>query len=301
MPPLSVDVLLPVFGEAPYLNQTLDSIIPEMKDLNSVLIIEDRPTEKTKIAIQNFRNNFPEKVKVIVSKMPGISNALNYGLTCSDAELIARIDSDDLMISGRIAKQRNELLVKNVSVLGGQALFIDKDGKKRRPFKTNNPTSTIGIYSQIYFRNPIAHPTVMFRRSLALAVGGYRSEYEGLEDLDLWVRMKLRGKVRNSKDVYICYRISEEQASRRIRDVTSRHSALLNLLPTRLVRRKTQFLAKVQEIEDQNLNTTTKNLLHFGICCLQLFIISPVLSVIYFSYRTSSHFKCKWYERKMKG
>ena len=301
MPHLSVDILLPVFGEAPYFKRTLESIIPEMNDVNAVIIIEDRPTVETKRTIQNFESKFPDKVKVIVSKAPGIANALNYGLAYSDAELIARIDSDDLMISGRIARQRDEMLMENVSILGGQALFIDNHGKKRHPFKTSNPISGVGIYIQMFFRNPIAHPTVMFRRNLALTAGGYRSEYEGLEDLDLWVRMSLQGRVRNSREVYICYRISEEQASRRITDVVSRHSAILSLLPTQLIKNKRQFLTKIQEIEEQDFKASLKNFVRASICCLQLFNISPIVSVVYFYHRIFSHLKCKWYERKLKG
>jgi len=297
----TIDMLLPVFGEAPYLVPTLDSIVPEFNDLNSLIIIEDRPSEITKCAIRNFQNQYPDKVQLILSKVPGVANALNRGLEFSNADLIARIDSDDLVISGRIAKQRNELIMRRLTVLGGQAKFIDETGTSLRPYKTNNPIKMSDIQRQMFFRNPISHPSVMFRKDSALNAGGYRNEFEGLEDFDLWVRMSLQGKIGNSKAVYIEYRISGIQASTRIMNLTSKQSAILDLLPTQHVRKKMEYLAAIHEFERLNPKKTCRNLVSFLINGLQVFIISPRSGFTYLRFRLSSHIKCKWQERMLKG
>ena len=301
MPLQTVDLILPVFGEAPYLNQTLESIIPELDELASLIIVEDRPSEITKSVVRNFQNQHPDKVQLILSELPGVANALNCGLEFSNADLIARIDSDDLVIAGRIAKQRKELILRRLSVLGGQAVFIDENGNSLRPFKTNNPIRMSEIHKQMFFRNPISHPSVMFRRDSALVAGGYRDEFEGLEDLDLWIRMSLKGKVRNSKDTYISYRISGMQASKRIQDLTTKQSAILTLLPTQYVRNKVKYLAAIQELERLNPKKSWENFLGFLMKALRIFTISPWSSFTYFRFRLTSHLKCKWQERMLKG
>jgi len=301
MPLQTVDMILPVFGEAPYLVQTLDSIVPEFNDLASLIIVEDRPSEITKCVIQNFQNEHPDKVRLTVSELPGVANALNRGLEFSNADLIARIDSDDVVIAGRIAKQRKELIKMGLSVLGGQAIFIDEKGNRLSPYKTNNPITMLEIQKQMFFRNPISHPSVMFRRDAALVAGGYRDEFEGLEDLDLWIRMSLQGKVRNSKDTYIHYRISGMQASKRIQDLTSKQSAILTLLPTQHVRSKVKYLAAIQELEMLNLRESKENFIGFLMKGLHVFTISPWSSLTYFHFRLSSHFKCKRQKRMLKG
>jgi glycosyltransferase involved in cell wall biosynthesis len=301
MPLQTVDMVLPVFGEAPYLIQTLESIIPELDDLASLIIVEDRPSETTRCVTRNFQNQHPDKVQLILSELPGVANALNCGLEFSNADLIARIDSDDLVIAGRIAKQRKELIKRRLSVLGGQAMFIDENGNRLHPFKTNNPISMLEIHKQMFFRNPISHPSVMFRRDSALVAGGYRDEFEGLEDLDLWIRMSLKGKVRNSKDTYISYRISGKQASKRIKDLTTKQSAILTLLPTQYVRSKVKYLAAIHELERLNPKESNKSLIGFLLKSMQVFTISPWSSLTYFRFRLSSHVKCKWQERMLKG
>jgi GT2 family glycosyltransferase len=63
--------------------------------------------------------------------------------------------------------------------------------------------------------NPLAHPTVVFRRSLVLQVGGYRPFFH-MEDYDLWVRLIQSGaRLANVPDVLVNYRVSEAGYGRR--------------------------------------------------------------------------------------
>ncbi len=43
----------------------------------------------------------------------------------------------------------------------------------------------------------LIHPAVIYRRADVLAVGGYRKEYEWVEDTDLWFRLIERGRMAN--------------------------------------------------------------------------------------------------------
>jgi glycosyltransferase involved in cell wall biosynthesis len=64
-------------------------------------------------------------------------------------------------------------------------------------------------------RNPFAHPTVVTRRSLILAAGGYRDFFH-LEDYDLWVRMLQGGaKAANLPEPLVDYRVSPAGRRRR--------------------------------------------------------------------------------------
>jgi hypothetical protein len=50
------------------------------------------------------------------------------------------------------------------------------------------------------------HPTVMVRRSALEAVGGYRSRYQWIEDLDLYLRLSDVGRLANLPGVHLEYR-----------------------------------------------------------------------------------------------
>ena len=45
--------------------------------------------------------------------------------------------------------------------------------------------------------------------------GGYRAEYEWVEDIDLWLRLAERGRLANLPDVLLRYRLHEESVCHR--------------------------------------------------------------------------------------
>jgi len=67
----------------------------------------------------------------------------------------------------------------------------------------------------------MAHPAVMFRRSIISAVGGYKSEFTGAEDYELWTRMIEKGNFNNHRRQLTKYRYSEVQYSKSLIDVQS--------------------------------------------------------------------------------
>ena len=52
----------------------------------------------------------------------------------------------------------------------------------------------------------MAHPSVMMRREAVQSLGGYRVDFEWVEDIDLWLRMADSGRLANLPDVLLCYR-----------------------------------------------------------------------------------------------
>jgi hypothetical protein len=55
------------------------------------------------------------------------------------------------------------------------------------------------------WRNPINHPSVMFRRSIVLRTGNYR-DCQPYEDYDLWFRISLIAEIANLPEVLLQYR-----------------------------------------------------------------------------------------------
>src|SRR4029077_6441580 len=52
----------------------------------------------------------------------------------------------------------------------------------------------------------IVHPTAMMRREAVRRVGGYRPEFQWVEDLDLFLRLAEIGKLANLPDELLLYR-----------------------------------------------------------------------------------------------
>jgi glycosyltransferase involved in cell wall biosynthesis len=207
-----IDLVIPVHGAAPYFNLTLESLLAaNLQSVNTIVVL-DRPNQDTRDLTESFVRKI-DGFRVSESVAPGIVEALNHGISISDAKYIARLDADDLITSNRFEIQREFLNSRNeIAVLGSQMSFINIFNE--RIGSTSYPANFRDIRNLLEFQNCIAHPSVMMRRELFETVGGYRNCFTGAEDYDLWLRMSELGQLRNINFELTQYRISSSQFSR---------------------------------------------------------------------------------------
>ena len=125
----------------------------------------------------------------------GLGPALRDGLEVCTHELIARVDSDDWSVPDRFQKQINYLHSQSaISVVGGGLKEHYKVGKGSTSVIRRSPTNHVSIRRTAKWRNPMNHPTVMFRKTDVLACNSY--EFCPLfEDYYLWAKMLINGYV----------------------------------------------------------------------------------------------------------
>ncbi len=145
----------------------------------------------------------------------GVAAALQDGLESITAELVARADADDLCRPERFALQIPHMETEELDLLGGAMReFSDRVMPGHGPLRTR-PTSHEEIRAYLPHHSPFHHPTMVLRRSTALAVGGYR-DLPLLEDYWLWERMMLGGaQMANLSEVLVDYRVDEDLFARR--------------------------------------------------------------------------------------
>ena len=143
-----------------------------------------------------------------------IRNSLNYGLGYSlqrglievPTELVFRMDADDLSIPGRFKLQYTYMMLNpEIDVLGGSMIYGAGRGQS---ITIQNPIEHTKIISLLPI-NPIAHPSVCFRKASVLLAGGYSYKYRKKQDLELWYRMARLGcKFKNIRNPVVRYRYS---------------------------------------------------------------------------------------------
>lgn len=204
-----ITVLIPCHSTE-YLRAALESIAIQTldKDQFEVLVIADR-VEPT--VVEELLLNAEFGFRVLRSPNPGIVAALNFGLSNTSAELIARMDEDDLMTSRRLEIQK-KFLDRNpdYAAVGGQLELINS-ANKTIGF-SNYPLTLRRNSVKALKQSPLPHPGTMFRRSMVLELGGYRDFLP--EDWDLWVRINERWKIANIRNTVLKYRIHSKQLSR---------------------------------------------------------------------------------------
>lgn len=211
-----ISVLLPVFNAEATLKECIDSILNQTCENFELVVVEDHSTDSS-VQVLNQYND--ARIRVIKNQNKGLVSALNFGLEFCRANLVARMDADDIMRQERLSKQK-QYLDDNVHVeLVASQVRKFPEGMLQNGYKEyirwqNTCISAEEINRQIYIESPFAHPTVMFRKDIVLSMGGYR---EGLfpEDYDLWLRMFYAGHVMEKiPEVLLDWRESDSRESR---------------------------------------------------------------------------------------
>jgi hypothetical protein len=121
--------------------------------------------------------------------------------------LIAIFDADDICYPNRLREQL-EYFAQHpaIDVVGGQLEIIDEAsrhiGWRQYPLDHDSIVRTMRRY------NPLAQPSVMFRKEVVMAAGGYQFTKQWGEDYDLWSRLAKSGaRFANHPDPLIQYRI----------------------------------------------------------------------------------------------
>ena len=200
-----------------FLDEALSSIECQTLSANEIMLVKDGPLshELDKvIAKHNMSSGTPYNILELENNV-GLGIALNKGLQACSYDWVARMDSDDIAMSGRFEKQIAYLKEHpHVDVLGGWICEFN-DNPKRCTKERRPPCTHDEIIRYANYRNPVNHMTVVFRKSAVEEAGGYLS-MNGFEDYYLWMRMLLQKKVfANLDEVVVKARAGNEMIKRR--------------------------------------------------------------------------------------
>lgn len=183
---MKVSVILPTFeGSIPTILPALKSISSQSLKEFECLIVDDSNDKN----IVDFLNEYcikDNRFIYIRGDGKGLASALNKGITFAKGEFIARSDSTDISQYDRLYRQVKFLQKnKDIDILGAN-MIMKSNGNNRI---SNYPESHFGITFQFIYRCPIAHPTVMFRRSIIEEGLRYSESFKYCEDLEFWLRL----------------------------------------------------------------------------------------------------------------
>lgn len=206
-----VSVILPVFNAEAFLPEAVGSVLAQTLSGFELIAINDGSTDRSaEILAEHAARD--ARIRMLNRGNRGLAHTLNEGLAAARADYVAIMNADDVSLPERLSKQVAFLNSNpSVAAVGGQARLMLADGKVGPATKL--PLAPPAIRRFLKTMSPLAHPAVMMRRQEALAVGGYRSQIEPAEDLDLWLRLAERRDLANLPEVVLHYRLHGGQAT----------------------------------------------------------------------------------------
>lgn len=182
---------------------------------DDVVLVQDGPvTPELAEMIATLVESSPVPTTVLaLDANVGLGVALDKGMAACAHDIIARMDADDIALPHRFAVQV-PLVEAGVDLVGSSMLEFgshaaDIVGKRVPPIDP----AVIVRYARFY--QPFNHPTVVYRRSVVEAAGGYR-HLALMEDYLLFAKMIERGaRVANVEEPLVLYRVGAGAYARR--------------------------------------------------------------------------------------
>jgi glycosyltransferase involved in cell wall biosynthesis len=203
VPPITV--LLAVYNGQTYLREAIDSILNQTYRDFELLVIDDGSKDQTLPILREYEKRDP-RVRLVSRPNKGLTNTLNEGLELARGEFLARMDADDLCLPTRFEKQIAYLREHpDCVLLGSRVLLMDPEGLPIREMCFEQSHEEIDS-AHLNRGWPVVHPATMMRLSALRQIGGYRDEFNTLEDLDLFLRLAEVGKLANLPEVLLRYR-----------------------------------------------------------------------------------------------
>lgn len=197
-----ITILMPIYNGIEFINDSLSSIIDQTFE-EWELIIGVNGHEKSSFTYQ-FAVEYAkmdEKISVYdLYELKGKTDALNKMITFAKYDYIALLDVDDIWLPGKLEKQVPFL--KDYDVVGTQCVYFEN-------VENVSPEIPFGDLSDVDFTkvNPIINSSSITRKELCLWKG------DGLEDYDLWLRLKNQDKkFYNIDEILVKHRIHNSSA-----------------------------------------------------------------------------------------
>jgi GT2 family glycosyltransferase len=180
-----ISIITPVFNTpVAWLTECVESVLAQAYEKWELILIDDDSTEpETLKALREFGARDSRIVLAKDEKRGGISAASNRGLAVAEGEWVGFLDHDDVL--------EPDALFHNVKWLqdrrDADLIYSDEDKLTEQGF--DSPIFKPD-WSPDYFLscNYICHFTII-RRDLMRKIGGFRSEFDGAQDYDLFLRV----------------------------------------------------------------------------------------------------------------
>lgn len=201
-----VSVIVPIYNAAPFLKETLDSIMASTYRPIEIVMVDDGSTDNSPHIAQDYCANHPECV-FIAQPNQGVSAARNNAIRVAKGTYILPVDADDKIADSFIQKAVEVIEnTDDVRVVGCRCWMFGGVNKE-----WELPHFTHALLA----RKNMIPATALYRKADWERCGGYCEEEIYREDWDFWISMmELGGTFYKLDEILFYYRIST--ASRRL-------------------------------------------------------------------------------------
>ena len=256
-----VSVLMTIYNAEPYLKVAIDSILTQTFSDWELIAVDDGSKDQSTEILSTY-----DDPRVRVFTLPeniGRTPALRYAFEQAKGEYIAVLDSDDVALPERLARQV-EFLDNHPEVVfvGSWAQIIDETGRITSTLEP--PTGSEELRDCLGWAIPMVHSSIMYRSAAASKVGGYPEEFAYAQDSALMQKLLRYGGMAAIDDFLCQWRDLATGMTR-----SSQYRLLIPYEQLALYRYALQFFPLSQRARLLNRLVTAKAEVKYGLAMLR--------------------------------
>jgi glycosyltransferase involved in cell wall biosynthesis len=207
-----VSVIIPTFNCDRYITQAIDSVLNQTYPDYEIIVIDDGSTDNTRQVLQPYL----EQIRYIYQENQGVSVARNRGIESATGELVAFLDSDDLFLPDKLAHQVAVFdEFPELGIVHSGWRRVNQEGNTIKDEEPWHKIPKLDLEAWLRWKPIGTMGTLMFRRHWLLEAGGFQPGLGHAEDVDLLLRLALRGcQAHWLREVTICYRQHDRNTMR---------------------------------------------------------------------------------------
>lgn len=187
-----ISIVVPVYNTAPYLSSCLDSILCQTVTDWELILVDDGSTDRSAAICDEYAAK-DSRIQVLHQANQGPAKARNLGIAKSQGELVAFIDSDDLLHVQYLGKLLETMLKEDCDIVFAPYVLLGEVDRVRftpqrlsQPLPKEYTVKTFSgheaIESMLYQQEVNSSPIKLYRREV-LSAKTFPEQFIAYEDL----------------------------------------------------------------------------------------------------------------------
>jgi glycosyltransferase involved in cell wall biosynthesis len=185
--PPTVSVVIPAYNAAPWIAETIDSVLAQTFSDFEVIVVDDGSTDET----PNIVSSYEDSIRYLRKRNGGSASARNAGIRAAQGAYIAFVDADDLWMPQKLELQM-DLLSNDIDLAWVYSdAFVVEEKSDNVLYRAGEHVSLHAgdILRPLVLHDFIPSPTPIVKREVFAVAGYFDESLRRSEDWDMWLRI----------------------------------------------------------------------------------------------------------------